>query len=216
MESKHLYSLLFIVCCLFEQAATAVEKVAVLGLFPDKAMLRIDGKNRLLRVGQVSPEGVTLVFADSEQAIIEVNGERRTLSLCSRISSRFTGPKVKTVRLRPDVQGMYSVNGTINGQQIEFLVDTGSNAIALNADDARRMKLDYKNKGKKTYSETASGREVVYLLNLETVAVGQITLNNVEAVVFDSPFPSRALLGQTFLNRIKLKRDGAMMELEQK
>ncbi|MEN8168893.1 MAG: retropepsin-like aspartic protease [Pseudomonadota bacterium] len=194
----------------------AVDEVTVLGLFADKAMLRIDNVQRLLAVGEQSPEGVKLIAADSEQATIDINGEQRQLKLGTHISSHFAAPKVKTVQVWPDSNGMYSVNGTINGGSVGFLVDTGANTIALNANDAKRLNIDYKGKGEKVLGETASGRSWVYLLNLNTVTVGQIKLYNVEAIVFDGPHPSRALLGLTFLNRIDMSRDGSMMTLEQK
>ena len=201
---------------LFSLPLAAVEEITVLALFADRAMLRIDGTQRLMKVGQQSPEGVTLIAADSEQAIIEVDGRQRQLKLGAHISSHFVAAKVKTVQIWPDSNGMYSVNGTINGRSIGFLVDTGANTIALNANDAQRIGIDYKAKGKKVMGETASGRSWVYLLTLDTVSVGQIKLHDVEGIVFDGPHPSRALLGLTFLNRINMKRDDSMMTLEQK
>ncbi len=196
--------------------AWATDEITVLGLFTDKAMLRIDGTQRLLKVGQVSPEGVTLIAADSEQAVIEVNGKRRTLTLGSHISSHFSGPRVKRVQIWPDKLGMYSVSGAINGTAIDFLVDTGATTVALNAADAKKLRIDFMREGKKVMGETASGRDWVYLLKLDIVTVGQITLRNVEAIVFDGPHPSRALLGQSFLNRIGMTRQGMMLQLEQK
>ncbi len=201
---------------LFSLPLAAVEEITVLALFADRAMLRIDGSQRLMKVGQQSPEGVTLIAADSQQATIEVDGLQRQLKLGSHISSHFVAPKVKTVQIWPDSRGMYSVNGTINGHSIGFLVDTGANTIALNGDDAKRLNIDYKAKGQKVMGETASGRSWVYLLTLDTVSVGQIKLSDVEAIVFDGAHPSRALLGLTFLNRINMRRDDSMLTLEQK
>jgi aspartyl protease family protein len=193
----------------------AVEEIVVLALFADKAMLRIDDTQRLLKVGQESPEGVKLLAADSELATIEVDGEQRQLKLGTHISSHFAAARVTTEQIWPDRNGMYSVNGTINGGAIGFLVDTGANTVALNANDAKRLNIDFKKKGKKVIGETASGRNWVYLLNLDTVTVGQIKLYNVEAIVFDGPHPTRALLGLTFLSRINMQREGALLKLEQ-
>jgi aspartyl protease family protein len=197
-------------------AAVALDEIVVLALFTDKAMLRIDGTQRLLAVGEQSPEGVTLLSADSEQATIEFNGKSRQLKLGTHISSHYAAPRVKTEHIWPDGRGMYSVNGTINGGAINFLVDTGANTIALNANDAKRLNIDYMKRGKRVSGETASGQEMVYLLTLDTVTVGQIKLHNVDAIVFDGPYPIRALLGLTFLNHVAIKRDGAMLTLEQK
>lgn len=193
----------------------AVEEIVVLALFTDKAMLRIDDTQRLLKVGQESPEGVKLLAADSEQATIKINGEQRQLKLGTHISSHFAAARVTTEQIWPDRNGMYSVNGTINGGSVEFLIDTGANTIALNGNDAKRLNIDYMKKGKKVVSETASGRNWVYLLTLDTVTVGQIKLYNVEAIVFDGPHPTHALLGLTFLSRINMKHDGELLTLEQ-
>ncbi len=51
---------------LVASVATAAPAVRVVGLFKDSAVVIIDGKQRTLRVGQTSPEGVKLVSADSE------------------------------------------------------------------------------------------------------------------------------------------------------
>jgi aspartyl protease family protein len=207
---------LILLLVLFSLPLAAVEDITVLGLFTGKAMLRIDGTQRLLKVGQLSPEGVKLISADSEQATIEINGRQRQLQLGTHISSQFAAAKVKTVQVWPDSNGMYSVNGSINGGSVGFLVDTGANTIALNANDAKRLNIDYKARGQKVMGETASGTSWVYLLTLDTVSVGQIKLYDVETIVFDGPHPRSALLGLTFLNRIKMKRDGSMLTLEQK
>lgn len=195
---------------------SAVEDVTVLGLFPGKAMLRIEGTQRLLKVGEQSPEGVKLIAADSEQATIELDGKQRTLKLGTHISSRYINARTNTVQISPDSRGMYTVDGTINGVAINLLIDTGADTIALNSNDAKNLNIDYKRMGKKALGETASGRSEVYLVTLTSVSVGQIKLYNVDAIVFDGPFPRQALLGMTFLSRINMKRDGTLLTLEQK
>ncbi len=207
---------LLLILSLFAPPLAAVEEITALGLFADKAMLRIDGTQRLLKVGQISPEGVKLIAADSEQATIEVNGKQRQIRLGSHISSKFTAAKSKKVQIWPDSLGMYSVAGAINGKSIGFLVDTGANVVALNANDAHRLGLDYKGKGVKAFGETASGVSVVYHLKLDSVSVEQIKLYDVEAIVFDGPHPRTALLGLTFLNRVNMQRNGDLMTLEQR
>ncbi len=199
---------------LFTSPLFAVEEVTVLGLFADKAMLRIDGKQRLLKVGDVSPEGVKLLAANSEAATLEYNGEQRQMALGAHISSQFTTPKKQSVQIWPDRMGMYSVDGEINGNSITFLVDTGANTIALNANDAKRLGIDYKSRGQRVIGETASGRNWVYLLVFDTVSVGPIRLRNVQGIVFDGPHPRKALLGLTFLNRVNMRRDGDLLTLE--
>lgn len=208
--------LAYCLLALFALPSVAVEEITALGLFADKAMLRIDGKQRMLRVGELSPEGVKLVAADSEQATIEFNGQQRKITLGSHISSRFTAAKTKKVQIWPDSNGMYSVGGSVNGKSIGFLVDTGANVIALNAVDAKRLGLDYKASGKKSIAETASGVSEAYLVKLNSVSVGSIKLYDVDAIVLEGSHPRTALLGLTFLNRVNMQRDGDLMTLEKK
>jgi len=69
-----------VLLCAFPSAYDA--DVAVTALFNGKAMLSINnGKQRMLSVGQSTPEGVKLVGATSESAVIEHDGKRQTLLL---------------------------------------------------------------------------------------------------------------------------------------
>src|SRR5690554_553389 len=48
--------------------------VVIVGLFTDQAFIEIDGRQQLLRVGDTSPEGVTLIAASSRGATLEIDG----------------------------------------------------------------------------------------------------------------------------------------------
>ncbi|HEX9181189.1 MAG TPA: hypothetical protein VF859_12380, partial [Burkholderiales bacterium] len=62
--------------------------IQVIGLGEDMAVLVIDGgKPRTLRGGQSAPQGVKLIRADSQEAVVEVNGKRETLTLGRTISA---------------------------------------------------------------------------------------------------------------------------------
>ena len=52
----------------------------------------------------------------------------------------------------------------------------------------------------------------VFLVTLDTVRIGGIELQNVQAIVIEQGLPI-ALLGNTFLNRMEMRRDGATMTL---
>jgi aspartyl protease family protein len=53
---------------------------------------------------------------------------------------------------------------------------------------------------------------VAYKVKLDSVRVGEITINNVDAVVMDGGL-SIPLLGMSFLNRTEMKREGETMVL---
>lgn len=194
----------------------AVGKVVILGLFTNKAVLEIDGKRRVLSVGQSSPEGVSLLAADSEGALLKIDGKEQRLQLGSHIGSHFTAPEQKSVTLWPTTNGMYQTTGTINGYTIDFLVDTGATTVAMNAVTAKRLGINYRLEGRPGVVETASGREKVYRVILDTVTVGPIRLRNITAMVLEGGMPRHVLLGMSFLGQLDMQREGAALMLKQK
>ncbi len=195
----------------------AVDKVVVLGLLQNKAVVNIDGKQRLLKAGKPSSEGVLLVSANSKEAIIEIDGKQNTYILGQGINSNFAKPAAgKSITITSDRSGAYTVNGSINGFQVNFLVDTGASFVSMNGNDARRMGIEYRLEGKEGLSSTASGVDKVYFVNLETVAVGDIKIHNVGGSVRSGNFPKIILLGNAFLNKVKMIREGNFLKLEEK
>lgn len=195
----------------------AIDSITVLGLFKDKVVVEIDGKRRVISSGKTSPEGVTLISADSKQAVLEVDGVRNTYELGTRIGNKFTTPVAdKTVTITPDAQGMYWVNGSINGFQVKFVVDTGATLISMNEYHARRIGLDFKLEGEQALSSTASGLDKIYIVDLKKVKVGEIELTNIKGAVHQGSFPQVILLGNSFLNRVDMQRKGRIFQLQKK
>lgn len=204
----------FILLSLLSLSTFAVDKVNILALFRDKAILEIDGSRHTLTAGDTTASGVTLISATSKEALLEIDGVQQTYTLGVHIGSNYAtaGPGV-VVSIAPDSQGMYMVNGTINRHQVRFVVDTGATLIMMNRREAARFGIDYKLTGQKSPVSTASGAGMVYVVNLTTVKVGDITMSNVAAGVSDSDFPEIILLGNSFLNNVSMKRDGQLLQL---
>src|SRR3984957_8014656 len=79
--------LLVLLCPLFGllPGVTAATDVSLVGVIRGKAVLVIDnGAPRTLAVGQVSPEGVKLLEADSNSATVEIAGRRQTIAVGER------------------------------------------------------------------------------------------------------------------------------------
>jgi aspartyl protease family protein len=192
----------------------AVETIEVQALFKGRAVMLLDGKRRLLKVGETSAEGVTLLKSNSKGALIEVNGKRRSVALGSRIGSNFSGPRQQKLRVIADAQGMYQSNGSINGIAVRFLLDTGATLVSINEPDARRIGLDYERLGVRASSVTASGVSPIWRMNLLRVKVGDIELHDVEAAIHAGDFPPIALLGNSFLSRLEMTRTGNAVVLQ--
>ena len=192
----------------------AAADITVSALFGGKALLVVDGgKPRMLSVGETTPEGVKLISATSEAAVVEFKGHRQTLGVGqgTRVASApVSGGGGKTTLLA-DSRGHFYTTGQINGFTVRFLVDTGASTVALSSADARAIGLDYR-AGKRGVAHTANGSIPVWAVQLDNVRVGDITLTNVLATVSEGPHHV-ALLGMTFLNRTQMNRDGDRLTL---
>lgn len=197
--------------CLLGAAAAQAGDVSLLGVLANKAMLAVDGAPpKVYAVGAVLPDGGKLVAVSGNQAVIEENGRRYSIVLGANAPRSAAGASAK-ITLAPDAMGHYLVNGEINGQAARMLIDTGASLVALPAAEARRMGIDYR-KGKPMLSSTAGGVVPVYRVRLDKLRIGEIELNGLEAVVHESGLPL-ILLGNSFLNRFEMRRDGEQMTL---
>ncbi len=61
-------------------------------------------------------------------------------------------------------------------------------------------------------TRTANGVVRVYRVRLDIVKLGDITLNNVDALVHEADMPF-LLLGMSFLNRVEMRREGTDLTL---
>jgi len=189
--------------------------IVVVGLFNGQAVVQINKQQRLLKVGDISPEGVQLISANSNAAVLEINGVQQKYPLGMAIGSKFTAPEEWVVHLWP-TNGMYLTDGNINGIGVAFLVDTGAATVAINAATARLLGIDFLNSKKSGYVTTASGQAMAYLVMLDHVQIGSIKLHNIEAVVLNGTEPRVALLGMTFLSQLEMKNQGQRLELRKK
>jgi len=186
--------------------------VRVSGLFMDKALVQIDGgRLQTLSVGQKSAEGVTLVSVERDAATFDIGGKRVTLGLGHARMVTDDSIRESTV-LTADVQGHFYTVGQVNGRSVRFVVDTGATLISIPASEARRLSIDYQ-KGQKALMRTANGNTTGYLVKLDTVSVGGVTIYSVDAVVIEGNGLTSTLLGMSFLNRMNMKREGDIMTL---
>jgi len=190
-------------------------EVEIKMLAQGSALLIVDGKQRMLREGARSPEGVLLVSADGKQAVLEIDGKRRTASLSRGIVNQFKAPDKTEIRIASSAGGHYHTKGLINGRPVDFLVDTGATAIAMNRFEAERLGIDYRG-GEPIKINTANGIIDAFQVTLTAVSVGNIVLNQVSAVVSSSESPSVVLLGNTYLSKVDLKVEQGVLVLREK
>ena len=189
--------------------------VGLAGLFPGKALLTINGgPPRIVAVGARTDEGVSVLAIEGETATLEVDGKKRVLRVGQNVAVQPSGGGPATAILTADAAGHFYTSGNINGSTVRFLVDTGASMISLGASDARRIGIDA-SRGQRGITNTANGQAVVSRVKLDTVRVGEIVLNNVDALVHQQDMPM-VLLGMSFLNRMEMQRNGETMTLKKR
>jgi aspartyl protease family protein len=195
---------------LFALPGLAAE-VSLVGLIGSRAIVVVDGgQPRTLAPGQKTAEGVVLLSTEKDAASFEIDGKKRTLRMGSAYFA--SGSDRQRIVLKADTRGHFVTMGSINGGSVRFLVDTGATFVALAAADARRLGIDYL-RGARGQVQTANGLAAAYRVKLDRVRIGDIEVNNVDAVVSESDTLGMALLGMSFLNRMDMKRDSQSMTL---
>jgi len=203
---------LLLAAALAAPALASATDVTVIGLFRGKAVITINrGAPLTLSVGEQTAEGVKLISSDSHGAVLEVDGKRETVEMGQHFETAAVTGSRQSVTLPADERGHFMVDGAVNGGYIRFMVDTGATTVSISASDAQRLGVDYR-RGQRGLNVLADGRQVpVYRVLFDSVSVGDLTLFNVEGSVREAGGP--ALLGNTFLNRTEMRRDGQSLTL---
>ncbi len=122
--------------------------------------------------------------------------------------SRGTGPDGRAlVILDPGRGGHYFAPGAINGQAVNFLVDTGATDIAVSERAARQMGLEF---GPRMTVMTAAGPAPAWVTRLDTVQVGDLRVDDVRASITPG-LGEDALLGMGFLRHFSIRQEGGQL-----
>jgi aspartyl protease family protein len=177
----------------------------VMSISGERVDLLVNGSvTRSLYRGETSPEGVYVVEVRSDSALIEVEGKSFRM-----IPGSSTAPSVV---LQADARGHFLVEVAINGTPVRAIVDTGASTVALNLEDARRMGVDLIG-APSVVVQTAAGARRALRAKLGSVQLGDILLQNVEAIVSESNDLPIVLLGMSFLDQLDMQRSGRTLIL---
>lgn len=107
-----------------------------------------------------------------------------------------------SVTFSKSIGGHFIVNAFVNGQEINFLLDTGASKVTLSRSDAQKLGFDLTQLTYNVRMNTANGINLAAYVRLNELKVGDIVMKNVDAYVNKSGLDS-SLLGMNFLNRLK-------------
>jgi clan AA aspartic protease (TIGR02281 family) len=98
--------------------------------------------------------------------------------------------------------GHFMVDAVVNGEPVEFMVDTGASHVVLTLEDARKLGFSASNLDFTHQFESANGVVRAAPVELREFRVGQFQLYDLEAFVNGGPLPI-SLLGVSFLERLR-------------
>ncbi len=118
----------------------------------------------------------------------------------------------RVVVLQRNRYGHYVASGSINGQPVEFILDTGATDVAIPEGVARRLGLQ---RGAPGRYETANGTAIGYATKLDEVRLGAIRLRGVRASINPGMADDQVLLGMSFLRNLDFSQSGDRLTLTQ-
>jgi aspartyl protease family protein len=196
----------------------AQTQVQLQGVLPGRALLSINGgAPTAIAVGN-SVQGIKVLSLAGDSAVVEIGGRKTTLRLGEGAVGSAAAPREETgaaagrAVLQSDGRGHFVAQGTINGKAVTMMVDTGASVTVLPANEANRLGIDYRARGTPGAANTANGRVQTWNLSLDSIRIQGITLYNVSASVIEAPL-NTILLGNSFLNRVQMQREGETMVL---
>ena len=123
---------------------------------------------------------------------------------------QITQTGAQEVILERNNQGHYIFTGTINGNEAEFLVDTGATEVVVSGDLAKYYGLK---RGQRGTAITANGNVSIYATRIEKLSIGNITLTQVPASINPS-MDNLILLGMSALRQLELSQRGDTLTLK--
>lgn len=200
-------------------AATAQsQSVTLSGMVGSKALLIVDDSAPKIVAAGDEFKGVKVISTQGDSAVLMISGKRMNVrvgdapaSVGEQAGSKSSGSRIV---LTAGDGGHFLAAGSINGKSVQFMVDTGATTVAMGSAEAKRMGIDYTT-GKPIRMSTANGQALGYLLTLNSVRIGDVEVQNVEAIVSQQSMPY-VLLGNSFLTRFSMRRDNDQMVLERR
>jgi aspartyl protease family protein len=110
---------------------------------------------------------------------------------------------IRSLSIPRDSRGHFQTDGRIDGQRIDFMIDTGASLVALNEKSAARFGLRPSRGDYNATVTTANGTIKAARTRLAMVELGGLVVRDVDAMVLPDEALSENLLGLSFLSKLK-------------
>lgn len=145
---------------------------------------------------------LVLFFNQSEKRAYNPNSQPNSLQSATQ----------NTVILQRNRYHHYITQGTINEQEVVFLLDTGATDVVVPEGVANQLQLK---KGHPQRVTTANGQITVYRTQIDQLSIGSITLYDVNASINPYMNGEEILLGMSALKSIEFTQRGDQLTLKQ-
>jgi aspartyl protease family protein len=119
---------------------------------------------------------------------------------------------VAEVVLLQNRAGHYVATADFNGVPVDVMVDTGATYVSVPQGLANKIGLQ---RGAAMSVSTANGTILVYVTSIDSIALGQIKLNNVRANINPYMDDDFVLLGMSFLEQLEFSHSKGNLILRQ-
>ncbi|MGB5259406.1 MAG: TIGR02281 family clan AA aspartic protease [Gammaproteobacteria bacterium] len=143
---------------------------------------------------------LTLFFNDQLEQQRNPNRQLRTV----------TDGTLPEVQLQRNRFGHYVASGEINGQPVEFMLDTGATDVSIPAKVADRLGLE---RGQRAVYQTANGPITAWRTTIAEIRLGPIRVGPVPASINPNDASEAILLGMTFLRELDFSQQGNTLTL---
>ncbi len=117
------------------------------------------------------------------------------------VSTKSKGPKT-AIGYR-NAGGQFDFNSSMNGIYVNVLVDTGASSVTINRSTARRIGIRVNDSDFNNFANTANGRTSYARASIKEIRINGVLVRNVSAAVLKDTSLDHALLGMSFLNKLK-------------
>jgi aspartyl protease family protein len=109
----------------------------------------------------------------------------------------------RSISIPRDARGHFQTDARIDGQRIDFMVDTGASVVALNEKSAARFGLRPSRGDYNATVTTANGTIKAARARIAMMDVGGLVVRDVDAMVLPDEALSENLLGLSFLSKLR-------------
>ncbi len=155
---------------------------------------------RVLAIGCIA--ALSAIGAARTIASLDSGAQAATPVLLAEAAISAPTPVARTAQVTKSADGHYWAEAMVDGKAVRFLVDTGATAVALTADDARRLGynpagLDYRHE-----VITAEGRVKAAAVQLRSISIAGARVDNVDALILERGLHT-SLLGMSYLGKLQ-------------